>query len=109
MRDLTVELREILEILIQMRDVLKDLTWHRRLGKKLIIAGDLGRIKNSVTTLPLAKVHKEDADGLIEALDALESAIESDKYIVARKKLEASIRSAARLIADREIDAWRKG
>jgi len=95
-------------ILIEMRDVLKDMKWHKRLGKKLAIVGDIGKIRSSIVKVPLLAEHKDDADHLFEVLGELETAVDDDDYLDARKKLEAAITAAARLVADGEIDEWRK-
>lgn len=104
-----MELREAMDTLIQMRDVLKDMKWHRRLNKKIAIVGDLSKIKSEVVKNPILARNPEDADELMESLQSLEAAVDDDKYIDARKSLETTIKSLARLVADAEIEAWRKG
>lgn len=104
-----MQLHQILEELILMREVLKDLRYHKRMGKKLAVAGDIGRIKYSFTKLVEMKKYPKDAENLIEVVEELEAAINDDKYLIARKKLEVTIRSVARLVADTELDKWRAG
>ena len=103
----SVDFREAVETLILMRDVLKDMTWHRRIAKKLTIAGDIGKIKFLVGDKKLDAVYGEDAAAARTAVFDLDSAVMADNYILSRKKLEVAIKSVARLIADDEIGKWR--
>ncbi len=98
-----------METLIGMRDVLRDMRWHKRIAKKISIVGDLTDVARALQESPEVRKYPEDGKRALKRLQELEGAVEEDDYLEARKKLDAAIKAIAGLVADGEIESWRKG